>query len=929
MRKLLCILLVLVSLGGCAVSDFKIIVPEFGQNHALNPSGEIAGNFTGQNGGIMTRVTTHSHYGLYSYRIQTAAHGQGGVVNFSALANAIHFVTVRVAGTLPPSWRWTVDAGATYHEPTLLKAIDGTWSLYGYQFPAAECVGSLYVFMCQDGGGAGDFFVDGVQPEEKEYWTTYIDGTRPGCEWIGTPHASISQRSAQVRAGGRVRDLETDYALDISGMVGVGTPPQSVFVDEFALTPGGSYSRTKIHPRTFLLNGAIHGTGLADLHAKRQALAALFDVKAFPENQPVTLRYVGAPVEKEIQVYYERGLEGVLRADADACNKENIALQVTAPDPMWYEVGQSSEVLDILDTPTYRTVAGRLKSTGQWDVLGPPNAVGGYHIVEAVEIAPNKSVYFGGHFTNFDNNVSNSYVTRWDPVAGTWNPLGVGLDDTVRTIAIGPDGQVYLAGQFTDIRTNPGGGTYNYVVRWNPVTSTYHALGAGFDDDVTTLVFGHNGILYAGGYFHQADGAPAFHVAQWDGVAWTPIDVGLQSNAYDSAVGLDGGIYFVGDFVDIRGGPGNTYSKIIKWNPGTSTWTSLTNGRLIDGPLWGVDVHRDGRVYFGGIFEVIDAEVFNNVGMWNHTALVPLANGVNAQVETVEIGPTGLVYFGGRMTAADDIPMDHLAIWDGTAWVYADIKMPNAEAIWDIAIGAPDHVQNYDVYLAGSIPLGNESRAGKITVTNPGTAPAHPSVVVSRSSGASATLMSLRNETTGKIIRFNYGLLDGEILTINLEPTNQGIISSFWGAKAEARLASSDFGTFTLRPGDNEITCLVHGVHADFNDDNDQLSEWEGIRGFSDATTDAGRLYITIVDVGAGWFRVDIYRDVAKAAGDLVGHTVNYNAPGLRVVSEDNGSGLYGHLRIDAVVGADADIYVDLVIIETHIEFTNTYKSFD
>ena len=51
------------------MSDWKYIRPESTTNYCLNPSAETTGNFTAEAGTTVTRSTTYSHYGLYSYRV--------------------------------------------------------------------------------------------------------------------------------------------------------------------------------------------------------------------------------------------------------------------------------------------------------------------------------------------------------------------------------------------------------------------------------------------------------------------------------------------------------------------------------------------------------------------------------------------------------------------------------------------------------------------------------------------------------------------------------------------------------------------------------------------------------------------------------------------------------------------------------------------
>lgn len=87
--------------------------------------------------------------------------------------------------------------------------------------------------------------------------------------------------------------------------------------------------------------------------------------------------------------------------------------------------------------------------------------------------------------------------------------------------------------------------------------------------------------------------------------------------------------------------------------------------------------------------------------------------------------------------------------------------------------------------------------------------PAFPIIVFSRTGGTTATIKTVVNERTGQELLFDYDLLDGETLTIDLSPTNKTIVSSFFGSRLDAVLANSDFGTWALLPNDNNITSFV------------------------------------------------------------------------------------------------------------------------
>src|SRR5690606_30771476 len=94
-------------------------------------------------------------------------------------------------------------------------------------------------------------------------------------------------------------------------------------------------------------------------------------------------------------------------------------------------------------------------------------------------------------------------------------------------IAFDRDGNLYAGGTFTAVEGHAAG----YVARWNG--SAWEALGDGLSSEsmaapgVQTLVLDAADVLYAGGAFNKAAGAPANQVARWDGTAWSPVGDGL------------------------------------------------------------------------------------------------------------------------------------------------------------------------------------------------------------------------------------------------------------------------------------------------------------------------------------------------------------------------------------------------------------------
>jgi hypothetical protein len=775
------------------MSDWKVITPQATTNMVLNPSGETTGNFAAEAGTTVTRVTTYQHYGLYSYRVETNANNEGVEFTLSTLTNAIHYVTVRVRGTLPTTWDWSLN-GSTFHQPTLLETIDGDWKLYGVQIPAAQASGSALLEIHQNGSGSGDFYLDGVQVEAHEDYTTYCDGTQEGCAWNGAVNGSTSSRSAESKAGGYVYDLEDDYGFYVTGMSGTGTAPQELFTDAYAQLPGGELNTRKVNSRVFTLTGLISEPTEAEFYATKQALETLFDPDAYPERQPTRIRFTGATVHKEISAFYETGLETSITAD-DPCAWERVAVRFLADDPYWYEIGESAAALDTNDSATFRIVAGRLKDTGQWDDLGPPNAAGTYSNVQA--IAEDATyIYLGGNFDNFDNIANADNIVRYNKQTGVYSALDVGLNDTVTSLAISPAGILIAAGFFL----NAGGvAAADYIAQWDG--SAWSAVGSGFDSFVNSVIYRPDGTLIAGGDFST----PATRIASWNGSAWSALGSGMNGEVDSLANALNGNLLASGNFTTAGG---STVNYIAEWND--SAWSDLDGG--VNATTYSLAVSLDGIVYAGGGFTTAGGVTANYIASWNGSAWSPLGDGLDSDVRRLAIGQDGIVYAGGAFTSAGGVTLsDRVARWNGSAWSHLDIDLPGTPTVYIFFASRyadPVVPRKYDLYL-GFSTSGTGTYAGIATATNAGTTPAFPRIYFNRSGGTTAIIQTLTNERTGQELLFNYSLLDGETLSIDLSSPEKSVTSSFFGARAEAVLANSDLGEWSLLKGSNDITSFV------------------------------------------------------------------------------------------------------------------------
>lgn len=202
-------------------------VAEATTNHVLNPSAEAAGNFAAV-GGAATQSLEQAMFGANSYKVVTRAVANDGMtLTLNALANAIHYATIR-SYTALADWEWSLD-GATWNAMTTIGTEDG-WYVYGFQFPAIEANASVLLTLRHTDASIVTVYFDAAQVEEKAYPTCYDDGSLgPGHAWTGAAHASTSTRTKT--------DLRYTVDLPSQFTISVNVAPMTLPSD---LAPGTS-----------------------------------------------------------------------------------------------------------------------------------------------------------------------------------------------------------------------------------------------------------------------------------------------------------------------------------------------------------------------------------------------------------------------------------------------------------------------------------------------------------------------------------------------------------------------------------------------------------------------------------------------------------------------------------------------------------------
>lgn len=788
------------------MSEWSVILPETRTNFVYNPTGMDSGNYTAVSTPTITRINTsagsyQAYFGNYYIRLETNADNEGMYFTLSALTNAIHYMTLRIhtSSDITPMFDCSLD-NATYTTPTLLGQ-EGDFRVYGIQFPAAQANGSTKLYILQNGAGDNTIRIAHAQVELGEYATTPITGdrigfTENGYYWNGEPNKSSSTRAANERSGGQVKDL-ADYNFKVTYGVGSGMPPILHHTQSMALLPGALYQGHKVLPRILdLVSSTTASTSANVMAARRDFINAVKPDRVSPE-QPVVFRYSGNSLRPvEYYAFYDSGMEFNLSSGV----VDQPTARFLAYDPLCYEVHTNST------TFTNQTAISNADYVVQrrndvWTSISTDFNGTVLDMCRGVD----GMIYIGGAFTNVGTG-DGDYITKFDPFSSGLAALGTGMNNSVYALVTASNGDIYAGGTFT----LAGGVAKTVCIAYWDIDAA-PAVWKPLIDGITggtyvyDLVFGIDGSLYVGGDFtNQGDGSGDY-IVKWTGSAWASLSTGADGIVLGLAVAQNGDLYACGQFANIGG---VAAAGIAKWN-GTA-WSALGAGLTGGGGNGNkLAIDKAGNVYVVGSFTAADGVSCANVAKWNGATFDPLGSGLNDYGRSISIDDNGLIYVVGNFTAAGGVSLnDHVAVWNGSTWNHLDINLPGTPDVYKVL------PYKTDLYL-GYNTAGTAYANGPNTVTNNGSTVTYPVIKLYRGEGgATATLKWIKNFTTGDTLLFNYNMLAGETLTLDLTPGRKSIKSNYFGDVWRALLRASDLSTFRLQPGANSIGVFINPTDA-------------------------------------------------------------------------------------------------------------------
>lgn len=708
-----------------------------------------------------------------------------------------------------------------------------------------------------------------------------------------------------VTADGVTFDLSTGV-FKLYGLENIGMPGVRTYSHMVPGQPGAVLDDKLDEVRVVTVAQSVYGADAAAVFAAINDVAENYRYNRTTTLQPLRLRVTVDGTAADLYCYYG----GMIINKMD--NRHALfGFNLEAYDPYWYATTETDTKMQCIDSLAVSYILGKVDNV--WTAMGN-NGTG---VVYAITADSNDNLYVGGNFDNWAGLGAGDAqgIVYWTKSTTTWSVLGTGGDDTwVNEINIGPDGNVYIGGTFTGMG---GVGNTPGIAYWDG--SAWQPMGTGVDDNyVAGLAIDSEGNVYAGGHFTGMGGVGNTpKIAMWDGAAWNAMLLGLDGIVYDIAVDASDNVYACGAFTDVAGGGGGTYNRIIKWDG--SAWSALGTG--LNGIAYDLAIDADGMVYVAGSFTTANGVTVNRVAKWNGQTFEAMDGGASGTVFHLDVAPNGDIYIAGVFATVGSAALDYpnVARWNGSSWRPVDFTLPSGigstlDFEWD----------SEENFYIGFDQTG-EALVSKIAdITHPGNVDMPPTTAIS----GPGTLVMIRNETTDVEMPFNFYINDGETITVDLGdpgeiPGDIGI-STDWTSRPNANnllgksLSPAELGQFKLAgdpvaaSGVNKVGIFVTGQPLEANDNNNQLSRYAGITGVATTNTDAGRMYVSIIDDGGGFYHIALYDDSARTS--LVGHTATYNGTGSKAIVADGASGLGGTIYVDAVTAVDADITVDYAL---------------
>jgi hypothetical protein len=802
-------------------SFWKIIEPLEDINYFDNPSCEFGiDGFTSSGVTVIAQDSSEAWTGAYSIKSSNVTSSPDWlyVATVAIPTGTALYFRARVKGVVGETYDlivYNTFPGSVAAEAAFVAT--GEWDEFELAFSATNANPTYRIR--GDAQSASPFYSDGIEVT-VENDGTYIDGDQIDCLWDGAEHSSGSRRSALVRGGGKVIDIEDTYAC-VEAENGTGERPGDYQEQDQPDIPGTETTGLKILRRPWSLGLLFNGDSWTDLRQKRNKLMQIVSPKLVPfiNDAPQRVRFqnVGTARTLQIDAHYNGGLEFAQGVGSGFV--ESTTMQLLSNDkPYFYQLPQSGAVLDVNDTLSLDMVAGR--ENGVWSNIGV-TSFSGLGTVATVAIGSDGLVYFGGDFTNVNGIANADYLFSYNPRSGTVTAVVSGIDNTVSVILPLISGQLLIGGFFTTADSDAANA---YVFLYDPATATATAASSaklnnavvGADQDPST------GDIIVTGWFTQDDTPTTLNR-----IARLPS--GGTYQALGASPGIDGNGQAVGVRSDGQIIVGGVHTEQLSaLDAGGSDFYEVGNSTGLNGDVYTIFVDNDAdEVLVGGAFTTMDGEdakrlirlgtVSSGYVQWGQ-----VGGGVSdGQVRGIAKAPDGSYRITGTYDNVDDLAAcDSITRLSGDTWLRNDLT--------------PDPFTNYSAFGVAIAKNGDEyygfedltaatgtQAAAITTITLPrGCSETFPQLKLKKGADGDADkawkLVSIENISTNQRLTFDsLEINDDELITIDCAA---GKLISNSGRNLDGYLVSGDVRTFFLRDGENRLVIYaVDGSDVDLD----------------------------------------------------------------------------------------------------------------
>ncbi|WP_035668814.1 T9SS sorting signal type C domain-containing protein [Flavobacterium sp. 83] len=322
-----------------------------------------------------------------------------------------------------------------------------------------------------------------------------------------------------------------------------------------------------------------------------------------------------------------------------------------APDGSWFVGGSFS----VFDSQNQGRLA-KIDAVGTLDI-GYLTAGVGFNnsVLKIISLPDNKTMAFGS-FTKFNGASANRIACLLEDgaVDPTFNSLGIGANNTIKSAVIQADNKMVLVGSFTTYN----GVAANRIIRTlsnGDVDATF-TIGTGTNNQIYAVALQPDGKIIIGGNFTNYNGVLVNRIARLlsDGTVDLSFNKGLGADAIVETLLLqpDGKIVLGGRFTTFNG---LSYNKMVRLNADGSIDLGFVTGTGFDKYVYAIAIQSDNKLIIGGTFLNYGSASAKKIVRLNSNGSldVSFASGAGfsiGEVRTILVQPDNRLLIGGTFS---------------------------------------------------------------------------------------------------------------------------------------------------------------------------------------------------------------------------------------------------------------------------------------